>query len=185
MLPRAHAYRMDAVRWLAPVLMCLTLGIPVRASDNIQSAGDVLQFVLPATAGGLTLGYQDYHGSFQFAESVALTMGATYALKYSVNETRPNGGSQSFPSGHSSNSFCSAEFLRTRYGWEYGVPAYAAASFVAYSRVEAREHYPHDVIAGAAIGIISSYIFTRPYKGWHVEAEAGEKYYGLRLSRSW
>ncbi len=34
------------------------------------------------------------------------------------------------------------------------VPAYAAASFVAYSRVESREHYPHDVVAGAGIGIL-------------------------------
>jgi hypothetical protein len=45
--------------------------------------------------------------------------------------------------------------------------------------------YPHDVIAGAAIGILSSYIFTRPYKGWKVEAEADRKYIGLRLSRAW
>jgi membrane-associated phospholipid phosphatase len=50
--------------------------------------------------------------------------------------------------------------------------------------VEAREHYAHDVIAGAAIGIASSYLFTRPYKGWHVQAEVGYKYYGLRLSRA-
>ena len=75
--------------------------------------------------------------------------------------------------------------MRKRYGWEYGVPAYAAASFVAYSRVESNEHHPHDVIAGAAIGIVSSYIFTRPYKGWHVQVEADEKYYGIRLSRAW
>jgi membrane-associated phospholipid phosphatase len=74
--------------------------------------------------------------------------------------------------------------MRKRYGWEYGVPAYALASFVAYSRVESRQHYAHDVIAGAALGIISSYIFTRPYHGWNVELEADGKYYGVRLSRS-
>ena len=75
--------------------------------------------------------------------------------------------------------------MRKRYGWEYGVPAYALASFVAYSRVEAREHYPHDVIAGAAIGVLSSFIFTRPYHGWSVQAEAGGRYYGFRLNRDW
>jgi membrane-associated phospholipid phosphatase len=75
--------------------------------------------------------------------------------------------------------------MRKRYGWEYGIPAYAAASFVAYSRVEAREHYPHDVIAGAAIGIVSSYIFTRPYKGWHVDVGVDGKYYGFSISHSW
>lgn len=156
-----------------------------RASDNIQSAGDILQFVLPATAAGLTLGYRDWPGALEFGESAGVTLGVTYGLKYAVNERRPNGGSESFPSGHSSISFSAAEFMRKRYGWEYGIPAYAAASFVAYSRVESGEHYPHDVIAGAAIGIASSYIFTRPYRGWHFQFEAGEKYYGFRVSRSW
>lgn len=170
--------------WLARLFLWGSLSAAC-ASDNIESAGNVLQLVLPVTAGGLTLGFQDYRGSLQLGESVALTMGVTYALKYTVDEQRPDGGSQSFPSAHSSISFCSAEFLRKRYGLEYGIPAYAAASFVAYSRVEAGAHHPHDVIAGAAIGIISSYIFTRPYKGWHVEADVGEGYYGVRLSRMW
>ena len=51
--------------------------------------------------------------------------------------------------------------MRERYGWGYGVPAYALASFVGYSRVESRQHYAPDVIAGAAIGILSSCLFTR------------------------
>jgi len=156
----------------------------VKGSDAIASAGDILQFALPITAAGLTLAYRDGKGALQFAESASVTLGVTYALKYAVNETRPNGGHQSFPSAHTSISFSAAEFMRKRYGWEYGVPAYALASFVAYSRVEAREHYAHDVIAGAAIGIASSYIFTRPYKGWQVQAEADGRYWGIRLSRN-
>lgn len=164
-------------------LFCLT---PVaRAGDSIQSAGDILQLVLPATAGALTLGYRDWTGSLEFGESTALSMGVTYGLKYSIHETRPNGGSESFPSGHSSISFTAAEFLRKRYGWEYGLPAYAAACFVGYSRVEARAHYPHDVVAGAAIGILSSYMFTRPYEGWYFRLEGDSTYIGLRFSRSW
>jgi membrane-associated phospholipid phosphatase len=143
-------------------MIFLRAGVAAQAGGDIATAGDILQFVLPATAGGLTLGYRDWQGTWQLGESAGVTLGATYALKYSVNETRPNGGSESFPSGHSSISFCAAEFMRKRYGWEYGVPAYAAASFVAYSRVESGEHYAHDVIAGAAIGIASSYLFTRP-----------------------
>src|SRR5436190_8546933 len=81
----------------------------LAAADAIQTAGDVLQFVLPATAAGLTLGYHDGEGALQLGESLAVTLGVTYALKYSVNERRPNGGSQSFPSGHTSISFSSAE----------------------------------------------------------------------------
>jgi membrane-associated phospholipid phosphatase len=157
----------------------------VKAGDNIQLAGDVLQLALPATAGTLTLGYRDWQGTLQLAESSALTLGVTYALKSTVNERRPNGGTESFPSGHTSISFSAAEFMRKRYGWEYGIPAYALAGFVAYSRVESREHHPHDVVAGAGIGIISSYIFTRPYKGWHFRLEGDGKSYGFSLSRNW
>jgi len=155
----------------------------LSAADGIQTAGDVLQFVLPATAAGLTLGYRDGQGALQLGESLAVTLGVTYALKYSIDERRPNGGSQSFPSGHSSISFSAAEFMRERYGWEYGVLAYAAASFVAYSRVESREHYPRDVVAGAGIGILSSYIFTKPYKGWNASLEGDTKSFALRLNR--
>jgi membrane-associated phospholipid phosphatase len=202
-----QVYLMRPQLSVASVLL-LTGFVRIQASNSIQTAGDILQFALPITAGALTLaypgtegngkvegflghaeeklgiGYRDTQGTVQFLESVGLTVGSTYILKYAVNETRPNGGNQGFPSGHSSISFSAAEFMRKRYGWAYGIPAYGLASFVAYSRVEAREHYPHDVIAGAAIGIASSYIFTRPYKGWHVQAEVGYRYYGLRLSRA-
>ena len=34
----------------------LTAGVGARAGDSIARAGDVLQFVLPGTAAGLTLG---------------------------------------------------------------------------------------------------------------------------------
>jgi membrane-associated phospholipid phosphatase len=155
------------------------------AKGRIETAGDVLQLALPATAAGLTLGFRDGQGALELAESFALTLGVTYGLKYTVNEERPNGGSHSFPSGHSSVSFASAEFLRKRYGWRYGLPAYAAATFVAYSRVEARQHYVHDVLAGAAIGVGSSYLFTEPYRGWDVAVEGGGGYFGVRLSRAW
>jgi len=166
------------------LFLCFNAGVEAHASDNIQSAGDILQFVLPAAAAGLTLGYKDGQGALQFGESASLTLGVTYGLKYAVNERRPNGGNQSFPSAHTSISFCAAEFMRKRYGWEYGVPAYALASFVGYSRVESREHYAHDVIAGAAVGILSSCLFTKPYRGWNIELEADRKHCGFRLSRS-
>jgi membrane-associated phospholipid phosphatase len=179
--PRNPARRNPAT--LLAVLLFLSSSLAAYADDAIETAGDILQFVLPGTAAGMTLLRWDGQGAVQFGESAGVTIGATYGLKYAVHETRPNGGSHSFPSGHTSISFCSAEFIRKRYGWEYGVPAYALASFVAYSRVEAGAHYPHDVIAGAGIGIASSFIFTRPYKGWKIQLDADGKYYGFRISR--
>ena len=154
------------------------------AADGMETAGDVLQFVLPATAAGLTLAYHDGAGALELGESLAVTLGITLALKYSINEHRPNGGGESFPSGHTSISFSAAEFTRKRYGWKYGVPMYVAASFVGYSRVESGEHYTHDVIAGAGIGILSSYIFGSPYKGWNASAEGDTKSFAFKVSRA-
>lgn len=161
----------------------LQCGSPA-AADSIQTAGEVLQYVLPATAAGLALTHHDGQGALQLGESLAVTLGVTYALKYSIDAKRPNGGSQSFPSGHTSISFSAAEFIRKRYGWGYGVPAYATAAFVAYSRVESRQHYLQDVVAGAGIGILSSYIFTKPYQGWQVSVEGDTKSFGVRFARS-
>jgi membrane-associated phospholipid phosphatase len=168
------------------MLISVISSVYVHANNSIEAAGDVLVYLLPATAGGLTIAYKDGDGALQFVESMALALGSTFALKYTIREERPNHDDHySFPSAHSSASFSSAEFLRKRYGWEYGSPAYAVATFVAFSRVQAEQHYVHDLVAGAAIGIASSYLFTRPYKGWHVQAEVDSKFYGLRVSRSW
>ena len=164
---------------------CLAAAGAAHAGDDLQKVGEVLQYVLPATAAGLTLGYRDGTGALQLGESAALTLGVTYALKYAIEERRPNGGGESFPSAHASIAFSAAEFLRKRYGWASGIPAYALASVVAYSRVEARDHHPHDVLAGAALGIASSYLFTRPSHGWQVQVDADGRSYGIRVSRAW
>ncbi len=193
---------MNPPRPLPVSLSCHSLGLMlsaglivthVTAAEAIQTSGDVLQFALPALAIGATIGHRneddgrlwDRRGTLQFVESAALTLGVTYALKYGLDTTRPSGGHYSMPSGHTSISFSSAEFLRKRYGWEWGVPAYAAASWVAYSRVESNQHHPEDVIVGAGIGILSSYLFTRPYHGWDVSVMADTHSVGLLLSRAW
>ena len=170
---------------LLGMLLCFAINAPVWASDGIETAGDILSFLLPAAAAGLTVGFMDTEGMLQFGESAALTLGVSYGLKYTINEKRPNGGDYSFPSNHTSISFASAEFMRKRYGWEYGIPAYIAAAFVGYSRVESNQHYTHDVIAGAVIGIGSSYLFTQPYKGWQIGLDIDHEYYGIILSRAW
>jgi membrane-associated phospholipid phosphatase len=130
---------------------------------------------LPAAAAATTLASGDHRGTGEFAGAAAVTLGATFGLKYLVDERRPNGGRHSFPSGHTSISFCSAEFLRRRYGPACGLPAYALAAFVAWSRVEAKEHYVHDVLAGAAIGIVSSRVLATPYRGHTLGVVAGSE----------
>lgn len=156
-----------------------------QAGELIQSSGDVILALLPATAGVSTLLLRDYEGTAQLVKSTALALGSTLLLKQTVDEERPTGGDQSFPSGHASISFSSAEFIRKRYGWDFGLPAYLAASFVGFSRVESEQHYFHDVLAGAAIGIGSSYLFTAPSDSLSVSGEAGAGYVGLRIAGVW
>jgi membrane-associated phospholipid phosphatase len=172
--------------FLAAICLSFAVGVGAAfAGDTLETSGDVMAALLPATAGITALALHDYTGGIQLMESTALSVGTALALKYAINERRPNGEDYSFPSGHAAVAFSSAEFIRKRYGWEYGLPAYAVATFVGYSRIETKQHYFHDVLAGAAIGIGSSYLFTTPYGTVNVAGAAGQGYYGVRLSGNW
>jgi membrane-associated phospholipid phosphatase len=160
-------------------------GERVYAAGGVETAGNVLLGVLPTMAGGLTLYRHDVQGMVQLAESLGSATLVTFMLKYAVNETRPDGGHYSFPSGHTSASVSSAEFLRKRYGWKWDLPAYAAAVFVGYSRVQARRHYTHDVLAGAAIGFLGGALFTKPFARMNAAFDVSGKNGWIRLSYRW
>jgi len=85
----------------------------------------------------------------------ALSQVMTQAIKIAARRTRPDGTTLSFPSGHTSATFASATVLQRHFGWKAGIPAYAVASFVAASRVEAQRHYLSDVAFGAVLGIVA------------------------------
>jgi hypothetical protein len=93
--------------------------------------------------------------------AVALTSGVTSGLKSAADRTRPTGSGQSFPSGHASNtSVCDTLSSRNidsislpdeaRLGLKIGVTALTVST--AWARVEAKAHYPSDVLAGMALG---------------------------------
>jgi membrane-associated phospholipid phosphatase len=175
--------------WLTILLWLICIGVffpyPATASDDIEKSGDVIQVLIPAIAYGTTFYLDDTEGRTQFYKSFFTNLGVTYGLKYTTNKKRPYGGSKSFPSGHTSAAFQGAAFIHRRYGWEYGVPAYIGASFVGYSRVESDNHDIEDVLAGAMIGVVSSFFFTKPYKGITVTPVATKGYYGLGMSANW
>lgn len=85
-----------------------------------------------------------------------LTAGLTQGLKFAVDRRRPDLGHHSFPSGHSSATFATATILHREFGWKAGLAAYAAATYVATSRLSENRHYASDVIFGAAVGIVSA-----------------------------
>jgi hypothetical protein len=176
--------------WRASTIMLTTMlgvraavaAVPLNDSrEDAGELGDTLQYVAPAVAFALTwvlnaadpsTGARSSGDADRLQRSgslprheLALAFGrsivVTEALKYTFNETRPNGEGHSFPSGHTSFAFTGAEFIRKEYGWWWGMPAYAVAGFVGYSRVRSREHYTHDVLAGALIGILANHDLRR------------------------
>lgn len=134
----------------------------------VRYSGDALLVAMPLATLTSVLVMQDWQGLKQAAFSTAATLGTTYLLKYTVRKERPDGSnSLSFPSGHTSIMFANAAFVQRRYGWKWGAPAYALATYVGWSRTYARKHDWWDVAAGAAIGAGCSYIFTRPFAREH------------------
>lgn len=152
-------------------------------ADTVQKAGDVLLVLLPSISYGTTIYTNDKEGEVEFYKSFIANGVITVGLKYTVDEKRPDGENHSFPSAHTSIAFQSAVFIHKRYGIEYAIPAYLAASFVGYSRIESDKHYLHDVVAGAAIGTMCSYFFTTEYKGYEVAPIANSSMFGFSLTK--
>lgn len=166
------------------LFLCIAASKSFGQNRGIETTGDIFLFALPAAALTSSLIAKDYKGTLQFTKGALLNQVVTIGLKYAVDKERPfNNGNRAFPSGHTSTTFQSAAFIQKRYGWKYGIPAYALAGFTGYSRMEAQRHDGWDVLAGAAIGIGSAYLFTTPYQQEHFELsfENGDGSYALGM----
>lgn len=99
------------------------------------------------------------------ATTALVTQGITSVLKFAVQRERPPTiildpeplmdvpATSSFPSGHTSSSFACA-FVLSRLAPRLTVPLFALAALVGVSRVYVGVHYPLDVLAGAALGLL-------------------------------
>ncbi len=83
---------------------------------------------------------------------------STVAIKGIANTDRPtdrwNNGEYGFPSFHTSSSMTIAAVLDEYYGPSAGVPAYALAGLIGWSRIDQRDHDLSDVVFGAAMGYV-------------------------------
>ena len=104
----------------------------------------------------------DDAGACDLSETLAsaylLNLSATTCLKLVVDTDRPDqdefDGSYGFPSFHTSSAFTIAAVLDERYGWQTGVPAYALAAAVGWTRIDQRDHDLSDVAFAAALGYV-------------------------------
>lgn len=142
--------------------------IQAQSRKTIETTTDIAMFAPALVGAGVALSKGDYKGLLQLGESLVASVAVSYALKYTVKKERPDGSDRhSFPSNHSGFSFAGATFLQKRYGWKWGVPAYIVSGYVAWGRVYSRKHDAWDVLAGAAIGVGSAFLFTTKYAKKH------------------
>ena len=172
------------------MLMCVktAYGAALPKENRIEKAGDWLQILISTTAYTATVVLNDEEGKSQFYHSFIENLAVTYLLKLSINKPRPaNHGGFGFPSGHTSTSFHGAAFIHQRFGLKYGIPAYLCAAYVGWSRVGGgtKKHDYNDVVAGATIGILSSYFFTMPRKSVGVTPRLFLQSYGMGVHFNW
>lgn len=171
---------------LAVVAGCAARPARAAVRSPTELSGDFLQVALPLAAFNLPLARDDREGQRQFWQGFLTTGVVTHVLKKAVPEQRPNGGQESFVSGHTSAAFSGAAFIQLRYGWAYGAPAYLAAAYTGYTRVAAEKHYWEDVGRGAAIAILAAWVFTTPYPtGVALAPLAAPGYAGVWVGLRW
>ena len=77
-------------------------------------------------------------------------------LKEAIPEQRPDKeDDKSFPSEHAAECVASAMLIAREYPRAVGALACGLAAAVSFSRIESKKHYPHDVAAGALIGLLA------------------------------
>jgi len=124
--------------------------------DYLQYAPAALVFSLKAAEGN----YEMKRAVASYVISGIIMASVINTLKYTCRVERPDGsGRNSFPSGHTSNAFMNATFLHLEYGDRsllYSIGGYTAATATGVGRLLNNRHWTPDILAGAAIGILSA-----------------------------
>ena len=182
--------QLSDVQWLVP-LSGITAGLFVTDTDfsknlshnpstlsHYNTASDVGIGALIGGAGGMwLLGHVKHneHWSetgFLAGEAAVNSLVEVEALKYSLGRERPFQGDgtgpffqsgTSFPSEHAALAWSVAGVVAHEYpGPLMKILAYGLASFVDYSRIHARQHFPSDVFVGSMMGnFIGQNIYSR------------------------
>ncbi|MBL7099437.1 MAG: hypothetical protein ISS15_17400 [Alphaproteobacteria bacterium] len=153
-------------------LLCLCLTAMLASSPasaaggkTLRNAGNILLVALPVSAVGISLAHDgDWKGLGQFALAAGLTVGSAYALRAAIRIRRPDHSDfNSFSPPDVALADSSASYLWQRYGWKYGVLAYAARAVVSYALSDAKKNHWYDTLASSALSFGFNYAIVTRY----------------------
>jgi membrane-associated phospholipid phosphatase len=136
---------------------------------------------------GLISGHRTViHVGSDLIRAQALNAVVTRGMKLIAGRKRPSGGSESLPSGHASASFASAAVLDSHFGPKVGIPAYAVAGFIGWTRVRDNSHWLTDVIVGGAIGAALGRTVARGHRNptWTIVPSVGRDQVAIHVVRA-
>ena len=130
------------------------------------SIGNAMPYLLAAGSGALYLGLGGEHEATTAGTALragAYTLAANYGLRYVAGRQRPLAGegngsfngfnNSAFQSGFTSNHTAIAFALATPFAQQYDSPwLYGVAAAAAFGRIQKRDHWLSDTVAGAAMG---------------------------------
>lgn len=151
---------------------------PTQPSSDFWKTASGSAFPVTIAVQGSLMAYDYLHSDstrgliLQHVAEKLVVLAITEGIKLAINRPRPyttypgiihpddaREWGKSFPSAHTSVAFNTAATLSLRFDkWYITLPAYLWAGSVGYSRMYLGEHYPSDVLAGAAVGIGSAYL---------------------------
>lgn len=144
----------------APAPMTLT---PYESTAASIATG--LSISLPVLALGITVTKNDGTGAGELLTGTILSVGTAYGLKSLIGEERPdNGSNHSLPAVTSALAGSGSTFLWARYGWQYGLPAWAASDMASFSLTQAKRAHWYDALAGSMIATGYGIAVTRRFK---------------------
>lgn len=147
----------------------LNVSIKNEISDKYPAFHSNLDNLLPVVPAATVFGLQAMgirgknswkNEAIIYATAIGISLSFVMPVKYLTHSERPDGSNfHSFPSGHTTIAFASAEFLRREYQcvspW-IGVAGYAVATSTGALRMLNNKHWFSDVVAGAGVGIAAT-----------------------------
>ncbi len=148
-------------------LLACVVALPAAAADaTLRHVGNAITIALPVTAIGVSLmHHRDWKGIGEFAVSTGLTVGAAYLLRQTVREQRPDHSDfHTMTPPDVALADASADYMWSRYGWRYGVPAYAGSLLVSYALSDDKKNHWYDTLASGALAFTFNYAFVERYR---------------------